>query len=142
MNTPRPVGAGFRLAQLGALGVALGGVFDLFVPRLLSHHYAFMGVLAGEVPEQTTALVLLMLHVLGVALAGVGVAGLALLAVWRRTGERVAAIAAAATVGIVSAANAYGIYTVGAMIFIGPALCALFVVFGVWLEMQRAPASM
>jgi len=83
-----------------------------------------------------------MLHVLGVALCGVGVAGLALLAVWRRTGERLAAIGAAATVGIVSSANAVGIYTVGAMIFIGPALCALFVVFGVWLEMQRAPASM
>jgi hypothetical protein len=138
MNAPRRVGAGYRLAQFGALGVALGGVFDLFVPRLLPHHYAFMGATVGEVPDQTAALILLMLHVLGVALAGVGVAGLALLSVWRRTGDRAAAIAAAVTVGGVAAANAYGVYAVGAILFIGPLLCACFVVLGVWFALRWA----
>jgi hypothetical protein len=52
-------GIGYRLAQIGAVGAALGGIVDVFVPRLLPHHEAFLGFAPGAAPPATGALVLL-----------------------------------------------------------------------------------
>ncbi len=137
MHPPDAPGVAYRVAQLGAFGVMLAGLFDLAVPRLMPHHEAFLQVAAGGAPEPTAALVLLMLHMLGVALAGVGVAGLALLSAWRRTGDRTSALAAAVIVGVVATTHAWAVHTAGSVLFLGPLASALFVTIGVGLLLRR-----
>ena len=122
---------GYRLAQLGAAGVALGGAFDALVPRLLPAHEAFLGVAPGRAPRATVALVLLLLHTLGIALIAVGVGALALLSAWRRTGDRRLAGAAAGMVLLAEGPNAWAIARVGSRLFLGPTVLALLVVGGV-----------
>jgi hypothetical protein len=144
-GVPRVPGTvGYRLAQLGAAGAALGGAVDVAVPRLLPHHEAALGVAAGQAPPATAALVLLLLHVLGVALVAVGLAALALLAAWRRAGLRWAGAAAAGVVVVVEGVNAWAIARVRSPLFAGPLLCALLVAGGVLLGRRagaRAPGG-
>ncbi|HSJ62410.1 MAG TPA: hypothetical protein VK922_00770 [Gemmatimonadaceae bacterium] len=129
--TIRASGVGYRLAQVGAGGVALGGLFDLFVSRLLPHHEAFLGIGPGEAPPATAALLLLLLRTLGIALVAVGVGALALLAAWRRAGLRWAGVAAAGMVLFAEGANAWAIRRVGSPLYLGPLVCALLVGAGV-----------
>ncbi len=132
----RTSGIGYRVAQLGAAGAALGGAFDVFVPRLLPHHEAFLGIAPGQASPATTALVLLLLHTLGVALIAVGLGALALLAAWRRTGLGWAALMAAGAVLFAEGANAWAIRRVGSPLFVGPLTCAMFVVVGVTIALR------
>ena len=44
MRPARAATFGYRLAQVGAAGAALGGLGDSFVPALLPHHEAYLGV--------------------------------------------------------------------------------------------------
>jgi hypothetical protein len=128
-----PAGLGVRMAQVAAVGMILGGVFDLSLRRLLSHHEAYLGVAAGGAPPETEALVLLMLNVLGVALASVGALALALLALWHRRGIAWAGWAAATGIAAASGLNAVAILQVGSLFFIGPALFPLLAMGGVAL---------
>jgi hypothetical protein len=132
---------GYRIAQLGAAGAALGGTFDLLVPRLLPAHEAFLGVAPGGAPAATTALVLLLLHTLGAALVAVGLAALALLAAWRRTGLRPLAWAAAGLVVLAEGSNALAIARVGSPLFAGPLAFAALVAGGVALARPAPPPS-
>lgn len=131
---------GYRIAQLGAAGAALGGALDVFVPRLLPHHEAFLGIAPGQAPPATTALVLLLLHTLGVALLAVGLGALALLAAWRRTGLGWAAQVAAGAVVLAEGTNAWAIGRVGSPLFVGPLACAMLVVVGIAIA-HRGGAS-
>lgn len=128
--SPAPVPRAYRVAQVGAALVVLGGTGDLLVPRLLPAHERYLGVAPGAAPAATSALVLLVLHALGVALAAVGLAALALLAAWRRTGDRGALWAAAGAVALAEGYNAWGIARVGSVLFVGPLLCAALVLGG------------
>ena len=121
---------GYRLAQLGAAGVALGGAFDALVPRLLPAHEAFLGVAPGRAPRAAAALVVLLLHTLGTALIAVGVGALALLGAWRRTGDRRLAGVAVGMVLLAEGANAWAIARVGSRLFLGPLILALLVAGG------------
>jgi hypothetical protein len=131
---------GYRLAQLGAAGAALGGLVDAFVPRLLPHHEVFLGVAPSQATPETAMLVLLLLHTLGVALVAVGVAALALLAAWRQGGPRWTALTAAVVVLLAEGMNGWAIGRVGSLLFIGPLVCAMLVVVGVALAV-RADAT-
>ncbi|HSJ62419.1 MAG TPA: aminopeptidase [Gemmatimonadaceae bacterium] len=122
---------GYRLAQLGAAAAVIGGAFDLFVPRLLSHHETFLAVAPRAAPAPTAALVLLLLHTLGAALVAVGLGALALLAASRRSGLRWPALAAAGTVLLAEGMNAWAIRRVGSPLYVGPLLSALLVMVGV-----------
>jgi len=133
----RTIGIGYRLAQIGAAATALGGVVDAFIPRLLPHHEAFLGVAAGQAPAATATLVLTLLHTLGVALVAVGVGALALLAAWRGGGPRSAATSAALVVLSAEGMNAWAIARVGSVLFLGPVACCLLVVVGVALAIGR-----
>ena len=127
---------GYRLAQLGAAGAALGGLVDAFVPRLLPHHEVFLGVAPSQATPATAMLVLLLLHTLGVALVAVGVGALALLAAWRQSGIRWTAVTAAVVVVLAEGMNAWAIRRVGSPLFIGPLVCAMLVVVGVALAVR------
>jgi hypothetical protein len=129
----RAAAIGYRLAQVGAFAAALGGLVDAFVPRLLPHHEAYLGVAKGGATPATSSLVLLLLHTLGVALLAVGIGSLALLAEWRRTSARSSAIAAAVIVVLAEGMNAWAIGQVGSALFIGPLVCSLLVAGGVAL---------
>jgi hypothetical protein len=131
--SPRATPIGYRLAQLGAAGAALGGTFDLLVSRPLPAHEAFLGVAPGGTPAATAALVVLLLHTLGAALVAVGLAALALLAAWRRTGLRPLAWAAAGIVVLAEGSNALAIARVGSPLFAGPLAFAALVAGGVAL---------
>ena len=131
MTPRRATTIGYRIAQLGAVGTALGGVFDSLVRTLLPHHEAYLGVAPGGATPATASLVLLLLHTLGVALIAVGVGALALLANWRRDGARSSAITAAAIVLLAEGMNAWAIRRVGSPLYVGPLACALLVVGGV-----------
>ena len=137
MTPPRAATIGYRLAQLGAVGAALGGVFDALVPTLLPHHEAYLDVARGGATPATASLVLLLLHTLGVALFAVGVGALALLANWRREGTRSSAIAAAAIVLLAEGMNAWAIRRVGSPLYVGPFACVLLVVVGVAMAVRR-----
>ena len=137
MTSRRATTIGYRIAQLGAVGAALGGVFDAFVPTLLPHHEAYLGVPPGGATPATASLVLLLLHTLGVALIAVGVGALALLANWRRDGARSSAIAAAGIVLLAEGMNSWAIRRVGSPLFIGPLACVLLVVGGVAMALRR-----
>jgi hypothetical protein len=127
---------GYRLAQLGAAGAALGGLVDAFVPRLLPHHELFLGVAPSHATPATATLVLLLLHTLGVALVAMGVGALALLAAWRQSGIRWTALTAAVVVLLAEGMNAWAIRQVGSPLFIGPLVCVMLVVVGVALALR------
>ena len=131
---------GYRLAQVGALGTALGGAFDALLPNLLPHHEAYLGVHAGGATAPTASLVLLLLHTLGVALVAVGAGALALLADWHRGGARSSALVAGGMVVIAEGMNAWAIHRVGSPLFLGPLVCAVLVVGGVALGMSARSA--
>ena len=135
MTQNRTSTIGYRLAQLGALVTALGGAFDALVPKLLPHHEAYLGVAPGSATAATSALVLLLLHTLGIALAAVGIGALALLAAWRRGGARSSAIAAAGMVLLAEGMNAWAIGRVGSPLLIGPLVCVVLVAGGVRLAL-------
>ena len=137
----RTFGIGYRVAQLGAAGAALGGAFDVFLPRLLPHHEAFLGIAPGQAPPATTALVLLLLHTLGVALIAVGLSALALLAAWRRSGSGWAALVAASAVLLAEGTNAWAIHRVGSPFFVGPLACAMLVAVGVTIALRGDPST-
>lgn len=141
MSIRRRAEVGYRLAQLGACGAALGGLVDSFVPRLLPHHESYLGVAPAEAPAATSALVLLLLHTLGAALVAMGIGALALLADWRRSGTRVSALTAAAIVALAEAMNAWAIWRVGSVLFVGPLACALLVPIGVGLATWSGDAT-
>ena len=122
---------GYRLAQLGAVGTALGGAGDTLVPKLLPHHETFLGVAPGGASPATVALILMLLHTLGAALFAVGVGALALLAAWRRGGGRSSAIVAAIVVVLAEGTNALAIRRVGSLLFLWPVACALLAAGGV-----------
>lgn len=130
----------YRVAQCGAALVVLGGTGDLLLPRLLPAHERYLGVAPGAAPAATSALVLLVLHALGVALAAVGLAALALLAAWRRTGDRRALWAAAGAVALAEGYNAWGIARVGSLLFVGPLLGAALVLGGA-ARLARGPRA-
>jgi hypothetical protein len=138
---PRTIGIGYRLAQLGAAAAALGGLVDTLVPRLLPHHEAFMGVAAGQAPEATATLVLLLLHTLGVALLATGLGALALLAAWRGGGSRMTAISAAIVVVMAEGVNAWAIRQVGSPLFLGPLVCVILLIVGVASELRNDEAT-
>lgn len=133
---PRTIGIGYRLAQLGAVAATLGGVVDALVPKLLPHHEAYLGVAAGQAPPATTALVLLLLHTLGVALAATGIGALALLAAWRGGASRWSALTAATVVVLAEGMNAWAIGQVGSQLFIGPIVCVILLIVGVASELR------
>ena len=137
---PRTIGIGYRLAQLGAVAAALGGLVDALVPKLLPHHEAFMGVASGESPEATAALVLLLLHTLGVALLATGIGALALLAAWRGGGSRTTAVSAAVIVVLAEGMNAWAIGQVGSPLFLGPIVCVILLIVGVASELRNDEA--
>jgi hypothetical protein len=128
------------LAQLGAGGAALGGVFDTFVSRLLPHHEAFLGAPPVQIPAATADLVLLLLRTVGFALVAVGLGALALLAVWRRGGPPWSALAAAGIVALAEGTNAWAIRRVGSPLFFGPLAFALLTVAGVALVLGATVA--
>jgi len=134
---PRTIGIGYRLAQLGAAAAALGGVVDALVPRLLPHHEEFMGVTAGQAPPATAALVLLLLHTLGVALFATGLGALALLSAWRGGGSRMTAVSAAVVVVMAEGMNAWAIARVGSPRFLGPIVCVILLIVGVASEVRN-----
>jgi hypothetical protein len=138
---PRTIGVGYRLAQLGAVAAALGGLVDAFVPRLLPHHEAFMGVAAGQAAPATEALVLLLLHTLGVALLATGIGALALLGAWRGGASRWTALSAAIVVVLAEGMNAWAIGQVGSPLFIGPIVCVILLVIGVASELRNDDAT-
>ena len=121
---------------MSAAAAALGGVVDAFVPRLLPHHEAFLGVASGQASPATAALLLLLLHTLGVALIAVGAGALALLAVWRGGGPRWAAMIAAVVVLVAEGMNAWAIARVGSPLYLGPLGCAVLVVAGVAIALR------
>lgn len=137
MTTRRAPTVGYRLAQLGAAGVTLGGLVDALVPTLLPHHEAYLGVPSDGVTPATASLVLLLLHTLGVALIAVGVGALALLAEWRRSGTRSSAIIAAGIVLLAEGMNAWAIRRAGSPLYLGPLACALLVAGGVTMAVGR-----
>jgi hypothetical protein len=132
----RSIGIGYRLAQLGAAAAALGGLVDALVPKLLPHHEAYMGVAAAQAPPATAALVLLLLHTLGVALIATGIGALALLAAWRAGAPRWSALAAAIMVVLAEGMNAWAIGQVGSQLFIGPIVCVILLIVGVASELR------
>jgi hypothetical protein len=141
VSAPRTIGIGYRLAQLGAAAAALGGLVDALVPRLLPHHETFLGVAAGQAPAATSALLLLLLHTLGVALLAMGLGSLALLAAWRGGASRWAAMSAALVVVLAEGMNAWAIAQVGSPIFIGPIICVILLVIGVASELRGDDGS-
>jgi hypothetical protein len=141
VSAPRTIGIGYRLAQLGAAAAALGGLVDALVPRLLPHHETFLGVAAGQAPAATSALLLLLLHTLGVALLATGLGSLALLAAWRGGASRWAAMSAALVVVLAEGMNAWAIAQVGSPIFIGPIICVILLVIGVASELRGDDGS-
>ena len=137
MTPRRAPTVGYRLAQLGAAGAALGGLVDALVPTLLPHHETHLGVAPNGATPATASLVLLLLHTLGVALIAVGVGALALLAEWRRGGARSSAIVAAGIVLLAEGMNAWAIRRVGSPLYLGPLACALLVAVGVAMAVAR-----
>lgn len=132
---------GYRLAQLGACGAAIGGAVDTLVPALLPHHEAYLGVAHGSASPATSSLVLLLLHTLGVALVAVGIGALALLGDWRRGGSRASALSAAGIVTLAEGMNAWAIGRVGSALFVGPLVCVMLVLVGVALAFPQRDAS-
>ena len=133
---PRTIGIGYRLAQLGAAAAALGGLVDALVPKLLPHHETFMGVAAGQAPPATAALILLLLHTLGIALLATGLGALALLSAWRGGASRWSALGAAIIVVLAEGMNAWAIGQVGSRLFIGPIVCVILLIVGVASELR------
>ena len=134
---PLPAGPGTVLARFAALGMILGGLFDLTIRSLLPHHEAFLGVDPGTAPAATAALVLLILNTLGVALAAVGALAFTLFEVWRRQGLAWAGWVAALGITVASGLNALAISRVGSLFFLGPALFALLAPLGVAMAERR-----
>ena len=134
MTDERDTGtAGYRIAVTAAALAALGGVVDGFVPRILPHHEHFLGVGAGLALPATAALVLLLLHALGAALAALGLACVALLRIWRRTGDTATGWVAVLALAVGEGVNAAAIFRVGSLLYLGPLACILAIAFGVWL---------
>jgi hypothetical protein len=122
-----------RLRQLLAGGAALGGAFDaVSVRALLPHHERALGVLPGAAPPATAALVLLVLHVLGVVLMAVGLAAWLLATAWERTGDRRWRWGAAIVLLLAELPNAGAIARLGSAFAIGPAVIALGAPLVVW----------
>lgn len=141
MTPRRATTVGYRLAQLGAVGAAVGGLVDALVPTLLPHHELYLGIPPGGATPATASLVLLLLHTLGVALIAAGLGALALLAEWRRGGARSSAIVAAGIVFLAEGMNAWAIRRVGSPLYLGPLACALLVVVGVAMAVGRRDDS-
>jgi hypothetical protein len=133
VTTRRAANIGYRLAQIGALAAALGGLVDTLVPKLLPHHEAYLGVPPGGATLATSSLLLLLLHTLGAALIAVGIGTLALLAEWRRGGASSSGLVAAGIFLVAEGMNAWAIWRVGSLLFVGPLVCVLLVVGGVAL---------
>ncbi len=128
----RPVtrAAGHRVAQLGAVLMIAGGVFDMSLGELLPHHAAVLAAGYGAVPPEAAGLILALLRALGGALAAVGIAVLILLRFGSRTGSRLAYAGAALTAVIAEGPNVLGILSTGSPLFVAPLAFMLLVVAG------------
>src|SRR5579863_9301961 len=78
---------GLVLAQLGAVLIALGGLGDQAVQKLMPSHEVFLGVAPGAAPHAVEQLFLAVLHALGTSLMAVGLGAFVLVRVMARLGQ-------------------------------------------------------
>jgi hypothetical protein len=131
--TPKSPKIGLWMAQFAAVGMMAGGAFDLSLRSALPHHADALGIPLADIPAATEALVLLILRALGLTLLVVGALSLVLLHLAVRHRVRGAAWAAAAGITVASGWNAWSIFQVDSLFFVGPLVLPLLAVGGVLL---------
>jgi hypothetical protein len=148
MTPNRSQRVGIVIAQCGALLVALGGLGDLGVRKLMPSHESFLGVAPGTAPAAVQELFLAVLHALGSSLIAVGFGAFIILRVMGRTGRRSLGAVAVFMAVIGDGSNAYEIHRTGSMVFVGPLAAVVLVVLGVTLYVlggrvtsEEAPAA-
>jgi hypothetical protein len=105
---------GLALLYFVAGAMALGGIGDLTIRHLFDVHVRYLQAGgAPDVPPQTSSLVIHLLHALGGALLGIGIASPALVHFGLRRGHRWAGGALLGATLAGEGANAIGMYAVG-----------------------------
>jgi hypothetical protein len=130
---------GLVLAQLGAVLIALGGLGDQAVQKLMPSHEAFLGVAPGAAPRAVEQLFLAVLHALGTSLMAVGLGAFALVRVMARTGQRWLGAVVATMVLLSDGVNAYQIHRTGSAVFIAPLSSVVLTIIGVALYALATP---
>jgi hypothetical protein len=132
MNTlTRTQRVGLKLAQIGSAFVALGGLGDQTVQKLMPSHEAFLGVAPGAAPPAVEQLFLALLHALGFSLVAVGLGAFVLIRVMAKTDQRSLGAIVVAMVILGDGVNAYEIHRTGSPVFLAPLFFVTLTVAGV-----------
>jgi hypothetical protein len=124
---------GLKLAQVGSAFVALGGLGDQTVQKLMPSHEAFLGVAPGTAPPAVEQLFLAMLHALGSSLIAVGIGAFVLVRVMARTGQRWLGAIVATMVLLGDGVNAYQIHRTRSAVFLAPLFFVALTLAGIVL---------
>lgn len=128
---------GYRLAQVGAVLVALGGIGDQFIRRLLPAHEAFLGMVSTDVPHHVLMLLLALIHALGANFIAVGLAALVLLHLMYTTGKRWLGGVVMLVILLSEGVNAIQMYRVDSPYFILPLAYVVIVCVGLSLYLVQ-----
>jgi hypothetical protein len=124
---------GLWLAQLGAVLIALGGLGDQAVQKLMPSHEAFLGIAPGAAPRAFEQLFLAAVHALGCSLMAVGLGAFVLLRVMAATGRRWLGAVVVVMVLLSDGVNAFQMERTGSPAFLAPLAFVVVTTVGVAL---------
>jgi hypothetical protein len=124
---------GLAFAQIGCAFVALGGLGDQTVQKLMPPHEAFLGVAPGTAPPAVEQLFLALLHALGSSLIAVGLGAFVLVRTMASTGSRWLGAIVVAMVILGDGVNAYEIHRTGSKVFLAPLFFVILTIGGIVL---------